>query len=89
MARPVIFINQTRCAECDKEMEPRKHKKPFKKLRPECKSKAHQGNAELKKVFQDLKKRNAKMTNEELGISNKSFKNNVKNDDTIFRKQKW
>jgi len=40
-------------------------------------------------MFQDLKKRNAKMTNEELGISNKSFKNNVKNDDTIFRKQKW
>ena len=39
MARPVIFINQTRCAECDKEMEPRKYKKPFKKLCPECKSK--------------------------------------------------
>jgi len=77
MARPVIYINQTRCAKCNVEMEPRKHKVPFKKLCPECKSKAHQGNAELKRMFKELKKRNAKMTNEELGISEKSFKNNV------------
>tara|TARA_R110002050_G_scaffold61572_1_gene136012 strand:- start:60 stop:314 length:255 start_codon:yes stop_codon:yes gene_type:complete len=78
MARPVIYINQTKCAQCDVEMEPRKHKKPFKKLCPECKSKAHQGNVELKKMFKELKERNSKMTNEELGISTKSFKNNVK-----------
>ena len=75
MARPVIYINQTKCATCEIEMPPSKYKKPYIKNCADCKLKAQIANAEIKQLYKDLKARNAKKSNKELEISSKSFSN--------------
>lgn len=75
MARPVIYINQTKCATCEIEMPPSKYKKPYSKNCADCKLKAQIAHAEIKQLYKDLKARNAKKSNKELEISSESFSN--------------
>jgi hypothetical protein len=58
----------------------------FGKLCPECKGDRRQGNAELKKVFVELQKRNKKIEIEEEDWSSQNIKTN---DNYLYRHRRF
>ena len=55
-------------------MPPVKHKRPFAKMCHDCRGERVGTKGEVSQITIDLKIRNSKMTNEELGISSDAFK---------------
>jgi len=68
MARPVTRKPHNNCLECGADMKEVTYIRPYAKVCSDCKSLVWSGNTEIKKVTQDLQKRNSKMTREELGL---------------------
>ena len=74
MARPTIAKHHTQCSHCEADMPPVKHKRPFEKMCHDCRGERVGTKGEVSQITIDLKIRNSKMTNEELGISSDAFK---------------
>jgi len=67
MARRITRFAHNQCAECGADMREVIYIRPFAKVCAECKSNAWSGNAEVKKIYHELRLRNSKLTPEELG----------------------
>ena len=74
MARPTTAKHHTQCSHCFKDMPPVKHKRPFAKMCHDCRGARVGTKGEVSQITIDLKIRNLKMTDEELGISKDAFK---------------
>ena len=71
MARPITRFAHNQCVECGADIGKVIYIRPFAKMCNDCKTNAWSGNAEVKKVLHELRKRNSKMTPNELGEDEK------------------
>lgn len=68
MGRKVTRIPHNNCLECGTDLREVTYIRPYAKVCSECKSLVWAGNSQIKKVTQNLQKRNSKMTKKELGM---------------------